>query len=112
MKETYRIRIAKGEIVTAKTSPTDSPSVVMLDWLFVPPTLRGQGWASKILRVVLDDADHDGLTVRLVSKSCAKQGGPGLGQSKLDKFYERAGFVATGEWCPEHKGNVMERRSA
>jgi len=111
MKPVYQIRLGKGALVVAKLTETTPGRVVTIDWLHVPPTHRGQGLASKILKVVLADADKERLTVRLVSKSCA-QDGNGLDQSALDAFYGRFGFVSTGRRCPDHHGMIMERRSA
>ncbi len=53
-----------------------------------PQLYRGGGVASRLLKQVLERADHHGLTLRLVIKPSGS-----LDYDQLEAWYERHGFV-------------------
>ncbi|MBL4845789.1 MAG: hypothetical protein JKY65_09700 [Planctomycetes bacterium] len=100
----YAVRIGKGAI--ARISLThESASRANIDWVFVPPSARGQGHAGRILSAVIADADQAGVTLVLEARACA-----GLEQAALEAFYGGFGFEKTG--LSETFGPVLSRAPA
>ena len=63
------------------------PGELLLDHLYVLPSFQNQALGSAVLALVMQEADHLGLVLRLSA----------LKQSASNRFYQRHGFVATGE---------------
>ena len=58
-----------------------------LDHLYIRPALQGGGLGGQVMRMILQEADRQGLPVRLGA----------LRDSDSNRFYRRHGFVQTGE---------------
>jgi GNAT superfamily N-acetyltransferase len=63
------------------------PDHLLLDHLYIAPGYQGKGVGAAVLDVVLADADAQALPVRLGA----------LRGSNPNRFYQRHGFVKTGE---------------
>jgi GNAT superfamily N-acetyltransferase len=61
----------------------------------VPEPHRGQGMGSKIMAMVIEDADREGVVLDLV----INPGLNGLDEHALKAWYERLGFVETTQWA-------------
>ena len=88
--EDYSIRLGKGQIARIKLERL-SDERAWIDWVFVPPSHRGEGLAGTLMRAVLSDADDAGVEVSLEPRACA-----GLAQAKLDAWYRGFGFHDSG----------------
>ena len=53
-----------GKIVAEITFPETSPGVFVIDHTFVDDSLRGQGMASKLVRMAVDEIESRGGEVR------------------------------------------------
>lgn len=71
----------------------DLPNMVEINNIEVAPELRGQGWASKSLKVLTDLADQFGVTLVLTVADYPDEAEDGrLSTEQLDAFYWRHGF--------------------
>lgn len=86
----YWCRLAPGSVARIRTERRDDGKV-SIDWVFVPPSHRGSGLASQLMRRVCDDADDAAAELILEARAC---GGPD--QAKLEAWYGEFGFVRTG----------------
>ncbi|MCA8920348.1 MAG: GNAT family N-acetyltransferase [Planctomycetes bacterium] len=88
--EDYSIRLGKGEIARIKLERLNDHDA-WIDWVFVPPSHRGEGLAGRLMNAVLADADQEGVNVSLEPRACA-----GLAQAKLEAWYHAFGFRDSG----------------
>lgn len=88
--EDYSIRLGKGQIARIKLERL-SDERAWIDWVFVPPSHRGEGLAGTLMRAVLSDADDAGVEVSLEPRACA-----GLAQAKLEAWYRGFDFHDSG----------------
>lgn len=82
----------------------DYPGGWWIDWLSVPIFDRGKGYSRRVMDLVLADADRDGVVLTLAAHSCGD-----MDHADLISFYERLGFVATGQHHVAFKGPIMQR---
>lgn len=66
---------------------------------------KGRGHAGCVLDCITEEADHQGVTLRLRARAIPERGRY-LAQRDLESFYERRGFRVTSRW----DGNADMRR--
>lgn len=82
---TYKV----GETVLTLCANALEPGVVELQSIRTPVTKRGRGSAGAAMRVLLDRADRDGVTVKLVAGALDSR----TSQSRLQAFFAGFGFM-------------------
>jgi len=80
-------RIVLGETTIGLIALRKEEDVWRLDHFYVHPAWQGRGIGSRVLEVVLAEADAIGIPVILTA----------LRDSPSNRFYRRHGFVQTGE---------------
>lgn len=86
MKTCYGIAI--GYRLAIADLVKDGRNTYMLTRINVPVQHRGQGYARQLLKQILDDADREGVIIKLhVSE------GGGLSDEQLTEWYKRHGFA-------------------
>jgi GNAT superfamily N-acetyltransferase len=70
----------------------DASDPVYIKDLWTDPPQRGQGHAKALMKTVIEQADRDGQTLKLLA---GDQGG--MGFDNLVRFYKSLGFVEVGE---------------
>ena len=66
-----------------------NPRMAALTRIWVPPSVRGQGYGTKLLKLVLADADHTNTSLVINPLS----DGTGLSNDQLVAWYSRHGFL-------------------
>lgn len=84
--------------------PGDTPDEVEVDSLWIDPEHRGNGEASRALRMLCALADKYGITLSLAPVPTDDET-PGLDSDDLRGFYRRCGF----EWNHGDRGMPMIR---
>lgn len=91
MRSQYRLRCSNGDDAVADLLPLrQNPPVYNLKYIKTPEDARGEGAGSKLLQVVLRDADktHSIITLDPVAAG-------DMSTAELEKWYARHGFVST-----------------
>lgn len=84
------------------------PDELQVQDLYVDPTRRGVGHASELLRMIVRDADAEGVHLNLVIAPTV-DGGPTLTAPQLGEFYARYGFVQMSHGTVD--GRALMRRT-
>src|SRR5215207_9074918 len=88
MKTCYTIKLSNYKIAIADLH---QPGELFPGWTIsrinVPPEFRGQGYGTKLLQMILDDADKEGLNLYLVASSSGA-----FTDRELEEWYTRHGF--------------------
>ncbi len=83
------------------------PGIVELDSLRTLPGKRNQGGALKIMTHFLAEADKRGLDVKVIASPLDDE----TTTARLAAFYEKLGFVRTGETVNAYNDPVLKRRA-
>jgi GNAT superfamily N-acetyltransferase len=108
MKTTYYIRDPdKGVFAAAiadvvKMPTTGRREYYVITRINVMEQYRGQGYGTKILNMILEDADSEGVVLFLEPVPSG-----GLSKKELEAWYERHGFD-WGTWHMKRKPNKQE----
>ena len=91
MRSQYRLRTLHGDDAVADLLPLrQNPPIYNLKYIKVPEGARGEGMGSKLLQVVLQEADktHSIITLDPVAAG-------DMSTAELELWYARHGFVST-----------------
>lgn len=92
MKLAYIIKLSATKIAIADLA---SPGDVFPGWTItrinVPWEYRGQGYGTKILNMILEEADQEGVDLYLVASSSGS-----MDDDELEAWYRRHGFHHDG----------------
>jgi len=91
MKDMY---FTEGVECVAYLMPTKESNLWLLTTIRTLPKYRGRGFASKLMREILTDADVEGVRVYLSAQAETwdNQKFPGLSQTALMAWYQKLGF--------------------
>jgi GNAT superfamily N-acetyltransferase len=91
VKDVY---FTEGAECTAYLMSTKENNLWLLTSIRTLPRLRGKGYASKLMKEILADADAEGVRVYLSAQAepWDNQKFPGLSQTALMAWYQRLGF--------------------
>jgi len=95
MKTSFILRLSPSKIAIADLTRI-SRDVYEINRINVPPNFRGQRHGRELLRLIIEEADANHITLRLLPLPSG-----GLGKKKLIQWYERHGFkymAAIGWW--------------
>lgn len=92
MQSCYMIQEDIFAVVIADLSKDFIPNGLYVNRINVLPEWRGQGYGKRILDMILEDADSEGVTLYLEPRSYSDVNG--LTQAELEAWYLRHGF----EW--------------
>lgn len=105
MKSSYKVRSPMGSDRASATASLVDNGIYYINSVWVNRERRGQGWGSKLLKQITNDADNENIVLRLdVGGGC--QSHPGLTSEQLCQWYKRWGFrvtaadKASGCTCP------------
>lgn len=91
MRSQYRLRTLHGDDAVADLLPLrQNPPVYSLKYISVPDDARGEGMGSKLLQVVLQEADKTHSIITLDPVAAGE-----MSTAELEKWYARHGFVST-----------------
>lgn len=89
MRPAYTIAIAPNRTAHAYAHPDpDDNGVWWLDDLYVPAAHRRNGCAATLLHQLIEDADFEGITVKLIVEASGD-----MPPEELAAWYGRCGFV-------------------
>ena len=88
MKTLYYVGIDKHKM--ASIDLVEYLKGFVITRIFVPPEHQGQGYGSQVLKLVLDDADAEGIILYLTVNAYGA-----LSAKQLRDWYRRHGFLRT-----------------
>lgn len=102
MKACYSIRLEVGQVAIADLID-HSPFGKIITRINVPYIYRGTGVGSRLLKMITDDADKEGVSLFLEIQPYGE-----MTYDDLAAWYGRHGFVGLGLWerKPKEKNNV------
>lgn len=91
-----------------EVSELDLENVYIIHRINVPQNARGNGYGTELLKMILSDAEEEGVTLMLAPESSG-----GLSQNDLIAWYLRHGFTFTRslammEWTPKGGDHAEE----
>lgn len=88
MKKHYTNEHSSAEVVVNTSLPDELNGVLELTRVWTDPDARKQGYATELLKSIMNEADIEGVVLILNPRTFGKA--PGL--ENLAKWYERFGF--------------------